>query len=172
MLPQPSIGDYVAQVLNFEEDTLRLLQDVQQFNDAGHARTTAIYKAFFSSNPSAIEKRAILAANNLRQTPDLHSCSDATVPAGSLPSKDQLRGDLILVLFSIDTTWRFDTFNNRVLSPSLSWPAIRKLFQHGTSVEADLILKDYHCRFHVGPMMRKKCSMLRHATLEVLLTHF
>lgn len=166
MLSHPAIGDYVAQVMNFEEDSLRLLEDTLQFTAAGQARSAAIYKAFFSSYPSAIEKRAIVAANSPRQTPGHNSYSDAAVPAGVLPGKDHLRGDLTLSLFWVDTTWRFDTFNNRMFSPPLSWPAIRKLFQNGTSVEADLILKDYHCQPHVGPIMRKKRSTPLNATVQ------
>lgn len=157
MLPDISIGDYVAQVMNFEENNLRLLQDIQLYTAEGHARSGAIYKVYFSSRSSAIEKHAFVAANSLQQISDSGLRNSTASPTGSFPSKDHLRGDLTLSLISIDTTWRFDTFNNRVFSPSLIWPTIRKFFEHTSYVEADLILKDQHHKPHTGSLLSKTC---------------
>lgn len=43
MASRYSKGDYVAQILAYEEDTLRLLQQVQQYVAAGNALYAAVF---------------------------------------------------------------------------------------------------------------------------------
>ena len=120
MTPRFSKGEYNAQVFAYERDSIRLLHEVQQYVAAGNALYGAVYVCRYSSGrPSVIEKQAITAASSSKKR-------------------------LTLTLLHIDTTWRFDGFNNRLASPKLSWPAIPKFYAPGTYVEADLILRDQH----------------------------
>lgn len=128
-------GHYVAEIIAFEDDPIALLNKVQQHTAGGHAVSGALYKAHFGSHSDAIEKQTVTAANSARRISNLEE---------SPQSEEPPLGDLTLTLFSIDTTWRFDSFYHRVFSPGLSWPAIRKFFQPGASVESDLILQDSH----------------------------
>jgi hypothetical protein len=45
MASRYSKGDYIAQILAYESDTLRLLRDVQQYIMAGNALCAAIFTA-------------------------------------------------------------------------------------------------------------------------------
>jgi hypothetical protein len=138
MTPRFSEGEYAAQVFAYERDSIRLLQEVQQYVSAGNALYGAVFLCRYSGQPSSIEKQTITAASS---TPSLqlgHTTDTATNPTAIL------RGELTLTLIHIDTTWRFDNPVNRLASPKLSWPAICKFYTPGTYVEADLILKDQH----------------------------
>lgn len=66
MASRYSNGDYVAQIFAYEEDTLRLLRQVQQYVAAGDAIYAAVFTCRYSGNPSAIEKRAITAGTSHR----------------------------------------------------------------------------------------------------------
>lgn len=138
-----SAGDYVAQVLAYETDALRLLRDTQLHVHGGKVLYAALFLCRFSGQSSAIEKRAIAAASP-RQI-DRNQSTGSTAHIDDT-HRDRLQGELFLTLLHVDTTWRFDSFESRLASPKLSWPAIRALFTPGTFVEADLILKDqyYH----------------------------
>lgn len=151
MASRYSKGDYVAQIFAYERDTLRLLQQVQQYVAAGNVLYAAVFTCRFSGNPSAIEKRAITAGTSRRPHHDHDRSTEATSTACQ-----GLNGDLTLTLLHIDTTWRFDGFENRQASPLLSWPAIRKFFTPGAFLEGDLILKDqYYCQPEASCMPRK-----------------
>ncbi|GAB7322369.1 hypothetical protein MBLNU13_g03328t1 [Cladosporium sp. NU13] len=137
-----SKGDYVAQIFAYESDLLRLLHQVQQYVAAGNALYAAVFTCRYSGNPSAIEKRAIATGSSRRPHFDLDH--DRSTKATSTARQGLLDGDLTLTLLHIDTTWRFDSFENRQASPMLSWPAIRKLYTPGAFLDGDLILKDQH----------------------------
>ena len=130
MASRYSKGDYVAQIFAYEGDTLRLLQEVQQYVTAGNALHAAIFTRRYSGNHSATEKRAVADGSSHRPRLD-HDPSTAT----STARQEALGGDLTLTLLHIDTTWRFDDVMNRQASPMLSWPAIRKFFTPGTFLE-------------------------------------
>lgn len=146
-----ALGHYVAHVFTFVDDDIRLLHQIQQYVATGQAMSGAVYKAYFSSNPPAIERRAVIAANSAWHASDLDH-RHATAGNAEYP----LRGDLTLTLLSIDTTWRFDDFNRRLFSPALTWPAIRRLYQPGTSLEADLILQSQSPGSHIGASVCKR----------------
>jgi hypothetical protein len=148
-----SKGDYVAQIFAYEADTPRLLQKVQQYVSAGNVLYAAIFTCRYSGNPSAIEKRAITAGSSRRPHYDLDR--DRSTKATSAGRQGHLDGDLTLSLLHIDTTWRFDDFENRQASPMLSWPAIRKFFTPGAFVEGDLILKDQYLHPDTSLIPRK-----------------
>jgi hypothetical protein len=148
-----SRGDYVAQIFAYEADTPRLLQEVQQYVSAGNALYAAVFTCRYSGNPSAIEKRAITAGSLRRPHYDLDR--DRSTKATSAGRQGHLVGDLTLSLLHIDTTWRFDDFENRQASPMLSWPAIRKFFTPGAFVEGDLILKDQYLHPDTSLIPRK-----------------
>lgn len=140
-----SAGDYVAQVFAYEPDRLRLLRDEQLHVHRGNALYAAIFVCRCSGQPSAIKKRAINAPWSHRQPTDLDQSTGIThQPPAAANHCDHLQGDLILALLHIDTTWRFDSFESRLASPNLSWPAIRAFFAPMTYVEADLILKEQY----------------------------
>jgi hypothetical protein len=103
----------------------------------------AVILCRFSANPSAIEKRAIAEASSRR--PHLDHDHDRSIDTTSAARQEPMRGDLTLTLLHIDTTWRFDEFENRQASPNLSWPIIRQFYTPGAFVEGDLILKDQYC---------------------------
>lgn len=154
MASRYSKGDYVAQILAYEKDTLRLLQQVQQYVAAGDAIYAAVFTCRFSGNPSAIEKRAITAGTSRRP----HRDHDRTATSAA---RQGLDGDLTLTWLHIDTTWRFDDFENRRASPMLSWPAIRKFFTPGAFREGDLILKDqYYCHPEAKLIPRKSYALI------------
>ena len=162
MASRYSNGDYVAQIFAYEEDTLRLLQQVQQYVAAGNAIYAAVFTCRYSGNPSAIEKRAITAGTSRRphcdhdHDHDRNSSTEATSAA-----RQGLDGDLTLTLLHINTTWRFDDFENRRASPMLSWPAIRKFFTPGAFVEGDLILKDQcYCHPEANLIPRKSYALI------------
>lgn len=137
-----SNGDYVAQIFAYERDTLKLLQDIQLHVAAGHALYAAVFTCRFSGQPSAIEKRAITTAASSRRP---HLDQDRGIDTTSAARQEPLLGDLTLTLVHIDTTWRFDSFENRLASPKLSWPTLRELYTPGAFAEGDLILKDQCC---------------------------
>lgn len=128
-----ALGHYVAQIFNFEVDDIRLLHLVQQHVATGQAMSGAVYKGFFSSIPPAVERRAVIAANG-----PWHACDLDHPQATAGNAGHPLCGDLTLTLLSVDTTWRFDDFNRRLFSPTLTWPAIRGFYRPGFSLEADL----------------------------------
>jgi len=153
-----SKGDYVAQIFAYEGDTLRLLQQVQQYVTAGNALYAAVFTCRFSGNPSGIEKRAIAAGSSRRAHFDHDHDQDhdrSTSQATSAARQERLDGDLTLSLLHIDTTWRFDDFENRQASPMLSWPAIRRFFTPGAFLEGDLILKDQYLHPDTSLIPRK-----------------
>jgi hypothetical protein len=150
-----SKGDYVAQIFAYESDTLRLLQEVQQYVTAGNALYAAIFTCRYSGNPSAIEKRAITAGSSRRPHFDHDQDHDQSTQQTSAARQGHLDGDLTLSLLHIDTTWRFDDFENRQASPMLSWPAIRKFFTPGAFLEGDLILKDQYLHPDTSLIPRK-----------------
>lgn len=137
-----SKGDYTAQVFAYERDTIRLLQEVQLYVAAGNALYGAVFLCRYSGQPSSIEKQAIIETSSTPSPQPGRGTSIDTLPTAG--HDDVLRGELTLTLLHIDTTWRFDDFNNRLASPNLSWPAICKFYTPGTYVEADLILKDQY----------------------------
>jgi hypothetical protein len=141
-----SKGDYTAQVFAYERDSIRLLHEVQQYVAAGKALYGAVFLCHYSGRPPAIEKQAIIAASSTPISPRSRYDSSINMDPTAL-----VRGELTLTLLHIDTTWRFDGFNNRLASPKLSWPAIPKFYTPGTYVEADLILKDQY------PVLRPRC---------------
>lgn len=164
MASRYSKGDYVAQIFAYENDTLRLLQEVQQYVSAGNALHAAVFTCRFSGNPSGIEKRAIAAGSSRRSDLDHdqdHDHDRSSSKATSTPRQGILDGDLTLTLLHIDTTWRFDNFENRLASPMLSWPAIRKLFTPGAFLEGDLILKDQYCHTSANVIPRKSLRSSR-----------
>jgi hypothetical protein len=138
MTPRFSNGDYTAQIFAYELEILRLLQEVQLYVAAGDALYGAVFLCRYSGQPSSIEKHAIIAASS---TPSPQLGLD---PGTDTSPTALLRGELTLTLIHIDTTWRFDGFDNRLASPNLSWPAISKFYTPGTYAESDLILKDQH----------------------------
>jgi hypothetical protein len=138
-----SKGDYTAQVFAYERDSIRLLQEVQQYVAAGNALYGAVFLCRFIEQPSAIEKKTIIAASS-PTTPNPQIAQSGCDPSINMHPTTFLGGELTLTLLHIDTTWRFDGFNNRLASPKLSWPAVSKFFTPGTYVEADLILKDQY----------------------------
>jgi hypothetical protein len=151
-----SKGDYVAQIFAYEEDVLRLLQNVQLHVVAGNALYGAVFLCKYSASPSAIEKCAIMAASYKNRSDGPHLDHDlGNIGTASAVRHPPLSGDLTLTLLNIDTTWRFDKFENRLASPQLSWPAIRKFYIPGTFVERDLILKDVQCRSEARSIPRK-----------------
>jgi hypothetical protein len=152
-----SNGDYVAQIFAYEDDTLRLLHYVQQHVAAGNALYAAVFLCRFSANPSAIEKRSIAEASSHRPHLDHDRTIDTTLAARQEP----MSGDLTLTLLHIDTTWRFDEFENRQASPNLSWPIIRQFYTPGAFVEGDLILKDQYCHEDAGRVPRKSRARVR-----------
>jgi hypothetical protein len=135
-----SKGNYTAQVFAYEHDSTRLLREVQQYVAAGNALYGAVFLCRFIRQSSAIEKQTSITASS-PTTPSPRSGRDSVInmDPNAVPC-----GKLTLTLLHIDTTWRFDGFNNRLASPKLSWPAVSKFFTPGTYVEADLILKDQH----------------------------
>lgn len=133
-----SKGDYTAQIFAYERDSIRLLQEVQQHVAAGNALYGAVFLCRYSGQPSQIEKQTIIAAS---PSPSPQIGREASVGTNHTAP---LRGELTLTLIHIDTTWRFDDYNNRLASPNLAWPAICKFYTPGAYVEADLILKDQH----------------------------
>ena len=148
-----SKGDYVAQIFAYEGNTLRLLQEVQQYVAAGNALHAAVFTCRYSGNPSAIEKRAIAAGSSRRSRSDFdhdHDQTDRSTKATSTARQGLLVGDLTLTLLHIDTRWRFDDFKTRQASPLLSWPAIRKFYTPKAFLEADLILKDQYSNPNAG----------------------
>jgi hypothetical protein len=151
--------DYVAQIFAYEDDTLRLLTDIQRHVAAGNALYAAVFTCRFSANPSAIEKRAIAAGQS--HHPHHDRDRDRVVETTSAARKKPIGGDLTLTLLHIDTTWRFDDFANRLASPKLSWPAIRKFYIPGAFVEGDLILKDQYCQPDAGRIPRKSHARVR-----------
>ena len=154
-----SKGDYVAQIFAYESDTLRLLQEVQQYVTAGNALYAAIFTCRYSGNPSAIEKRAITAGSSRRPQFDHdHDHDRSTIQETSAARQGHLDGDLTLSLLHINTTWRFDDFENRQASPMLSWPAIRKFYTLGAFLEGDLILKDQYLHPDTSLVPRKSHS--------------
>ena len=154
MASRYSKGDYVAQIFAYEGDTLRLLQEIQQYVTAGNALHAAIFTCRYSGKT---EKRAIADGSSHRPRLD-HDLSTAT----STARQEALGGDLTLTLLHIDTTWRFDDFESRQVSPMLSWPAIRKFFTPGSFCEGDLILKDQYCHPTANLLARKSCAPVRH----------
>jgi hypothetical protein len=154
-----SKGDYVAQIFAYEGDKLRLLQQAQQYVMAGNALYAAIFTCRYSGNPSAIEKRAIATGSSRRPHNDLDH--DRSTEATSTARQGSLDGDLTLTLLHIDTTWRFDDFDNRQASPMLSWPAIRKFFTPGAFLEGDLILKDQYIHPDTSAIPRKSHARFR-----------
>jgi hypothetical protein len=153
-----SNGDYVAQIFAYEDDTLRLLHYVQQHHvAAGNALYAAVFLCRFSANPSAIEKRTVAEASSHRP----HLDHDRSIDTTSAARQEHMRGDLTLTLLHIDTTWRFDEFENRQASPNLSWPIIRKFYTPGCFVEGDLILKDQYCHDDAGRVPRKSHARVR-----------
>lgn len=148
-----SNGDYVAQIFAYESDTVRLLQQVQQHVAAGNALYAAVFTCRYSGNPSAIEKRAIAAGRSR-----LHHDYDRGIDTKSTARRGDpsvLTGDLTLTLIHIDTTWRFDSHENRQASPMLSWPTIRKFYAPSAFLEGDLILKDQYCHPDASRVPRK-----------------
>lgn len=151
-----SAGDYVTQVFAYEPDPLRLLHDVQLYVHRGNALYAAIFLCHYSGQPSAIEKRAINAPWSHRQSADLDQSIGITrQPSTAANHCDHLQGDLILALLHIDTTWRFDSFESRLASPNLSWPAIHAFFAPMTYIEADLILKEQYYQHDACRVPRK-----------------
>jgi hypothetical protein len=147
-----SKGDYTAQVFAYEHDPIRLLQEVQQYVAAGNALYGAVFLCRYSGQPSAIEKQTIIAASP-SPSPSPQPGGDSSI---SRSPAALLRGDLTLTLIHLDTTWRFDDYNNRLASPNLLWPAICKFYTPGTYAEADLILKDQHLVSGGGPVSPSK----------------
>lgn len=156
MASRISRGDYVVQIFAYESDTLRLLQEVQEYVAVGNAPYAAVFTCRFSGNPSGIEKRAIAAGPSRRPHYDLDH--NRSTKATSTARQGLLDGDLTLTLLHINTTWRFDSFENRQASPMLSWPAIRKFYTPGTFLEEDLILKDQYVHPAVHIIPRKSCA--------------
>lgn len=160
MASRYSKGDYVAQIFAYESNELRLLQEVQQYVSAGNALYAAVFKCRYSGNPSAIEKRAIAEGASRRPQSD-HDRRSTKSKATPTARPERLDGDLTLTLLHIDTTWRFDDFENRQASPMLSWPAIRKFFTPGAFLEGDLILKDQYCHPDASRIPRKLYPRVR-----------
>jgi hypothetical protein len=136
-----SKSDYTAHIFAYERDIIRLLNQVQLYVAGGDALYGAIFLCRYSGQPSSIEKHAIIATSST-PSPQLGCDPSIDIDMDRTTREDILRGELTLTLLHIDTTWRFDDFDNRLASPSLSWPAIRKFYTPGTHVEADLILRD------------------------------
>jgi hypothetical protein len=137
-----STGAYVAQIIAYEDDILRLLHKIQLYIAGGHAIQGSLYTARFSSCSSAVEKRLIRAANISKQKAGHEQSTLKTSSTDGSSLKEITRGEMTITLLHINTTWRFDTFATRLCSPTLAWPAIRTFFRAHNFVEADLILVD------------------------------
>ncbi|KAM0717978.1 hypothetical protein Q7P37_006310 [Cladosporium fusiforme] len=137
-----STGDYVAQIFAYEGDVLRLLHALQQHVAAGHAIYASVMMCHFSGRSTAIEKEAIIAASSF--PPFDHDPDQAdgnSAPDTARGAQHHIHGDLTLTLLHVDATWRFDTYENRLASPKLSWPTINQFFSPGSSIGVDLILR-------------------------------
>lgn len=156
-----SKGDYVAQILAYEGDTLQLLQQVQQYVSARNALYAAVFTCRYSGNPSAVEKRTIAAGSSRGPQFDRDQDHDRSTKATSTARQGLLNGDLTLTLLHIDTTWRFDDFENRQASPMLSWPAIRNFYTPGAFLEGDLILNDQYIHPDANFISRKSDARTR-----------
>lgn len=138
---------YIAQILAYEDDVPRLLQDVQLHVAAGGATCAAVMLCRFSVRDIATEEEASHAESERRPTfgldvggGELAAYNDATSTIHQ--RRTDSRSKLTLTLLHLDTTWRFDHYESRLASPKLSWPAILRFFKPGTSVGLDLILTE------------------------------
>ena len=127
-----------------------------------------IHECRYSGNPSAVEKSTIAAGSSRGPQFDRDQDHDrSTNRATSTARQGPLNGDPILTLLHIDTTWRFDGFENRQASPMLSWPAIRKFFTPGAFLEGDLILKNQYIHPDANFIPRKSYAQLLMSNIDV-----
>lgn len=160
MAPQLSNGKIVAQILAYESDIARLLQNIQMHVAAGNALYAAIFLCRYSGQSAAIEKRAIIAAHH----PQYDQFAGARAESTAHHDHDQdhdlssgLSGDLTLTLVHIDTTWRFEDINHSsAASPKFSWPIIRKFYTPGAHLDTDLVLEDHHLSTQSRLLPRKR----------------
>lgn len=161
MAPQLSNGKIVAQILAYESDPARLLQNIQMHVAAGNALYAATFLCRYSGQSAGIEKKAIIAAATHRPQcdperaemtayHDLDHDHDHDLSSG-------LSGDLTLTLVHIDTTWRFKDINHSsAASPKFSWPTIRKFYTPGAHLDTDLVLEDHHLSTQSRHLPRKR----------------
>lgn len=160
MAPQLANGKIVAQILAYESDTSRLLQNVQMHVAAGNALYAATFLCRYSGQSAGIEKKAIIAAHRPHCDQDRGVRAEMTAHHDHDHDHDLssgLSGDLTLTLVHIDTTWRFEDINHSsAASPKFSWPTIRKFYTPGAHLDTDLVLEAHHLSGDTRLLPRKR----------------